>query len=316
MTLARGAAGRCVHGARSYRRIEAGVARAEILDLGVGQRPPRAPGARPAVLERADARPHQPRHRVADGLAHPPDLAVAALVDRDPQHAGAGLGDLGRGGHAVLELDAVAQPAQRARADLAAVDGGQVLLVDAVAGVGDAVGQLAVVRQQQEALGVGVEAADGEHPRLVGHQLDDGRAPVGVLGRRDDAGRLVQQVVDEAGLGADRRAVDLDEVDVGVDPPAEHGDLAVDGDPPGGDEVLAHPPAAPARATPAPSAGARRPGPARPRRSPTAPTAAVPAARAVPVGHVSRRRRRWVARSATASGAARPRGPRRRRRRG
>ena len=54
--------------------------------------------------------------------------------------------------------------------------GGEVLLVDAVAGVGDAVGQLAVVGQQQQALGVGVEPTDREHPRLGRHELDDGRA--------------------------------------------------------------------------------------------------------------------------------------------
>ena len=60
-------------------------------------------------------------------------------------------------------------------------DGRQVLLLEPVAGMGDAVGQLAVVRQQQQALGVGVEAPDREHPRLGRHQLDDGRAAVGVL---------------------------------------------------------------------------------------------------------------------------------------
>ena len=78
----------------------------------------------------------------------------------------------------VVELDAVAQPADRAGADRPTGDGGQVLLVQPVAWVGDAVGQLAVVRQQQQALGVGVEAPDGEHPRLVRHELDDGRAAV------------------------------------------------------------------------------------------------------------------------------------------
>ena len=238
-------------------RASAAASRRRARAWLLGQRPPRA-GRQAAVLQRADARPHEPGHRVADGLAHPPHLAVAALVDRDPQHAGARLGDLRRRRHAVVELDAVAQPADRPGADRTAADGGQVLLVDAVAGVGDAVGQLAVVGQQQQALGVGVEPADREHPRLGRHELDDGRAAVGVLGRRDDAGRLVEQVVDEAGLGADRRPVDLDEVDVGIDAPAEHGDLAVDRDPPGGDQLLADPPAPPAPRRPAPSAASSR----------------------------------------------------------
>ena len=149
---------------------------------------------------------------MADGLAHPPDLAVAALVDRDAQHPRARLGHLRRRRRAVVELDAVAQPAHRPRRHRTAADRGQVLLVDAVAGVGDAVGQLAVVGQQQQPLGVGVEPADGEHPWLGGDELDDRRPSVGVACGGHHATRLVQQVVDEAGLGADRRTVDLDEV--------------------------------------------------------------------------------------------------------
>ena len=42
-----------------------------------------------------------------------------------------------------------------------------------------------------------------------------------------DAGRLVQQVVDEPGPDADDRAVDRDLVVLDVDPPPELGDLAV-----------------------------------------------------------------------------------------
>ena len=144
---------------------------------------------------------HESRDRVADRLAHPPHLAVAALVDRDAQHARARLGRPwpGRSGRRRARRRRAGGGSRR-RCTVAAADRGQVLLVDAVAGVGDAVGQLAVVREQQQALGVGVEAADREHPRLVGHELDHGRAAVGVLGRGDDAGRLVQQVVDEPGL--------------------------------------------------------------------------------------------------------------------
>ena len=65
----------------------------------------------------ADAHAHQPPHRVADRLAHPPDLAVAALVDRDPQHARASAATTWAGAvDAVVELDALAQPAQLAPA--------------------------------------------------------------------------------------------------------------------------------------------------------------------------------------------------------
>ena len=89
-------------------------------------------------------------------------------------------------------------------------------------------GQLAVVGEQQQPLGVDVEAADGEHPRLGRHEVDDGGPALGVAGRRDDAGRLVQQVVDEVGVGGHQGAVDLEHVAADVDPRADVGDLAVD----------------------------------------------------------------------------------------
>ena len=107
--------------------------------------------------------------------------------------------------------------------------------------MGQPVGQVAVVGQQQEAFAVGVEAADREHSRVRGDHVDDRRAAVGVSRSGDDPGRLVQQVMDEAGLGADRRAVDLDAVGRGVDPAPQFRDLAVDGDPALGDEILTGP---------------------------------------------------------------------------
>jgi hypothetical protein len=102
-------------------------------------------------------------------------------------------------------------------ADDAAVDLGEVLLVDAVARMREALREVAVVRQQQEPLGVRVEPADREHPRLGRDDLDDCRSSVRIARGRDDSARLVQQVVHEPGLHADRDAVDLHSVDVGVD---------------------------------------------------------------------------------------------------
>ena len=62
-----------------------------------------------------------------------------------------------------------------------------------VARVHEVVGEVAVVRQQDEPGRVGVEAADGIQPRPgLGHEVDDGRAPVRVVRGRDDPGRLVE----------------------------------------------------------------------------------------------------------------------------
>ena len=70
-------------------------------------------------------------------------------------------------------------------------------LLDLVARVREAVGERAVVGQEQHAGGVGVEAADRDDSRRVVDQLDDGRPAAGVAGGGDDAGRLVQEHVDE-----------------------------------------------------------------------------------------------------------------------
>ena len=85
-----------------------------------------------------------------------------------------------RAGRPVVELDALAQRAQRARRGHA-LDLGEVLLLDAVARMREQLRELAVVGEHQQAFGVAVEAADREHARLAGHEVEHGR--------RDPAGR-------------------------------------------------------------------------------------------------------------------------------
>ena len=76
--------------------------------------------------------------------------------------------------------------------------------------------QVAVVREEQESLGVLVEPPDREHAWLGRHELGHNRTTVRVRRARHDAGGLVQQVVDEAGLRADAYAVDFDAVDLHI----------------------------------------------------------------------------------------------------
>src|SRR3954471_13176624 len=84
----------------------------QLLDLGGGQA---AVAARrqAAQPQRPERHALQRLHTMPDGLAHPPHLALAALVDGDLEHAGGDAADLGRRGPAVVELDALAQLAQR-----------------------------------------------------------------------------------------------------------------------------------------------------------------------------------------------------------
>ena len=71
--------------------------------------------------------------------------------------------------------------------------------------------ELAVVREQERAGRVGVEAADGDDARRVVDEVDDGRRALRVARGRDDAGGLVEQHVGER-LRRDRLAVELDAV--------------------------------------------------------------------------------------------------------
>ena len=78
--------------------------------------------------------------------------------------------DLGRRGRAVVELDALAQRAQRTGCGRAARHLGHVLLGHPVRGVGEQLGERAVVGQDEQALGVAVEPPDREDPGLGRHQ--------------------------------------------------------------------------------------------------------------------------------------------------
>ena len=117
------------------------------------------------------------------------------------------------------------------------------------------VGELAVVGQQQQALGVGVEPPDvhqahgvradevpGVLVEVAPGEIGDGGPPVRVGHSGDHAGGLVQHDGEHVGVGDDARAVDADDLGGRVDPHALVGDDgAVDAHAAGGDEPLAGP---------------------------------------------------------------------------
>ncbi len=76
---------------------------AQALDLGGCEAPHRA-GPEVVEAQRAERDTLQRLDRMADRLAHPLDLALAALVDGDLQHAGLDLADTRRRRATVLEL--------------------------------------------------------------------------------------------------------------------------------------------------------------------------------------------------------------------
>ena len=146
----------------------------------------------------------RPTHRVADRLAHAAHLAVAALVDRD--RAAAFGGEQRRPWPARSCRRRARRP--RAAWRTAAADGrpstsARYSFSTPKRRMGQPVGEVAVVGEQQQALGVGVEAADREHPRL-GRARGRRRSwrPLRVGGVVTTPARLVEQVVDEPGRDA------------------------------------------------------------------------------------------------------------------
>jgi hypothetical protein len=180
---------------------------------------------------------------VAERFDHAMDLAVLAFVDRDAEprvlrFAREALDLGGERRRAVVERDAFAQCLQVVLRELA-VHFDVIGLGHVRGGREKTRGELAVVREKKDTLGIEVEAADrfdgdGKIRQIVHH-----RRTTAIVGDRGDASlRLVEQNV-EVVERHDGLPIDQDLVDIGVDLGAEHGDdLAVDLHAAGGDEVF------------------------------------------------------------------------------
>lgn len=212
----------------------------QALQLAGGEVAPGADG-HAAQAQRAHADPTQPGDGDADRLHDPTDDVVHALVDHHRQdQAVVGLAEdaeLPRDDSATVDRHPVADPLQCL---LARPREGQdvVLLVELVAGVHHPVGDIAVVGQEQEPLGVAVEPADRKDALPHVDEVHD-RPPVALVADgRDVAAWLVEQDVPGL-LGSEELAVDPEEGGAGIDLGAELGDdLAVDRDPPGANHLL------------------------------------------------------------------------------
>src|SRR5579864_99548 len=218
------------------RRQIANVARTEVADA-----------------DRSDADALQADDWVGDHVAHPPNLAVPALVqpddDRRPR-AARGLGrvlepDLGRTGAAALDDHPVAQAIEIAVVGHA-FDERLVRAIDFVARVRHALGELAVVREQDQPLGLVVETTHGiEVAADAGarDQIHDRRPLLRIEACADHPPRLVHEEVASAGLQFQPAPVDFDDVGGRVGLRAKFADDApVDLDPPLRDECLGGPP--------------------------------------------------------------------------
>jgi hypothetical protein len=178
---------------------------------------------------------------VADGLEHAADHALAAGVngDLDAGAIFARAEELGVGGTGgtFFEHNSLFESCEVGLGwpalDLRLVD-----LLDAEARVGEAVGEVAVVGDEEEALGVGVETAGGVEAGLhLGQEVENGAAAAVVGGGGDGAAGLVEEEV-ALGLEGDGPAVYFYSLSLGVDGAAGIGDdLSIDADAAGADEV-------------------------------------------------------------------------------
>jgi uncharacterized protein with GYD domain len=174
------------------------------------------------------------RDGMADRGKHPLHLVLASLME-DELDTAAAESPRARGRCCtVLELDPVAQLAQGIVAGVA-LDLGDVRLLDPVARMGEAVRELPVVREQKRARRVCIEPSHGHDARLPRHELHDGRPPLRVAGRGDDAGGLVEEDEPKP-LPLHLLAVDLDAVSPAHDGAPARGDPG-----PGEERVQSHP---------------------------------------------------------------------------
>jgi hypothetical protein len=123
----------------------------------------------------------------------------------------------------------------------------QILLLHAVARMGEQVREAAVVRDQDQPLAHPIEPADREQPLVAGHEVHDAGPAGGIVVGRHHAHGLVEHEHDPLGV-RQPLPIDADFLGVRIDAGAELRDhLAIDLDAARRDQLLAGPAAAQAR---------------------------------------------------------------------
>ena len=197
-----------------------------------------------AQLDRPHGGSYEALNGVPDALEHAAHHVLATLVEHEFEHDPvAGRADKTERvsvSDAVLKLHTSAK-----RAPYVSCDGSddlrQIGLGNLVGGVSQAVGELAVVHDEKQPLGLQVKPADMEDPVPASPEhVADTQPTLGVLHRGDHAERLVEGQVGLVTRGRDAHAVYAHDSRLWIDPAAlltHH--VAVDGDPPFGDQLLA-----------------------------------------------------------------------------
>lgn len=172
---------------------------------------------------------------VAVGFEEATDFAFLAVVEVDFEAAGVAFADFGGGDdffgskEFAFVFDAVEEFGDVGFVEIAVQDDA-VFFDDLVAGVGEAVGEVAVVGEDEEAFAVFIEASGAEHALAleVGREeFEDGLSSVGVAVGAEEAFGFVENEGDgSGGFGGDGFFVNEDGV-VGESFVAEFGDFSV-----------------------------------------------------------------------------------------
>ena len=180
-------------------------------------------------------------------MEHAANLAVAALDERDcVPGVGSVLVELDFGRRSfdaaiVVEgdVDAVAETLEGCFVG-ASADFDEISFGDVRGGLGELLGEGAIVGEEEKPLAGVVEAADGiDAGGEIAEELHDGGTSFGIVDGGNVAFGFIQHEIDRRLDGLDGFAVNGDGVGVGIGFGAEFGDdLAVDGDAAGGDEFL------------------------------------------------------------------------------
>ena len=186
----------------------------------------------------ADSNPDKPFHFVTNLVKHPANLAVDPLAQNHAQTGRLHGENFLEARALTIERDAVEQLWSERRVPWA-FQRYLVFFFDFVTRMGKALGEVAVVRQEEKAFGLRVEAADIEKAwQMPRQQIEDRVARIWVVPCRNKSGRLMQHDIEPA-LALDEFAVDLDVVALAWVDAKIGADLAVDRNATGGDEFIA-----------------------------------------------------------------------------
>jgi hypothetical protein len=192
--------------------------------------------------DRPDRDPRQGHDLVAELGQHPPNFAILPFREHHLQQGGlslaAGLTNPLGPGLPLGEPDPILELPQVLLVGLPG-DQDAVDLLDAIARVCQAIGEVAVVGQQDQPGAVLVQSADREDALSdSGKQIDHPGTPRRIGVGRDVASRLVDGEVNQSFL-ANRLTIDGDLVAIGIHPGSEFpSDLTVDGHPSLKDQFL------------------------------------------------------------------------------